>query len=181
MGRRYKGPVPEEMQDDLGIPGKLYFEKPSVVDISVIRAGKQAMTVDTKSLESPCRLASTRDKYDFIFKDKVHSIKYHAPQRPTANEMNEYLKQAEIHGYGKGTVVARKWCSGWRYRTHIQWGVILDVNRYLMANDTVWTPFSILWLDPQGPNREAAWAEDLFVIHACLSDDLLDSIIEEQM
>src|SRR5277367_1891790 len=131
VGRRYRGPVPQEMQDDLGIPGKLYFEKPKVVDISVIRNGKTTQTMDVNSYSGPCRLASTREKYDFVFKDKDHKIRYHASLRPSADEMKEYLSQAEIHGYGKGSIVARRWGSDWRWSTVHEWGMIIDVNRYV--------------------------------------------------
>lgn len=182
MGRRYNGQVPAEMLEDLGIPGKLYFEKPQVIELAVKRdeRSNQVITTDLHSTEGPCRLKSTLSLHDF--KKKGENIEYQCSLRPTLEEIHEYLRLAEIQGFGMGAVVARRHCADWRWETPYAWGVILGQMAYVpsQSSDVVWAPFTIRWFDKQ-MGEEPAWAEDLYVIHQCLSKDLVASIVEEQV
>jgi hypothetical protein len=177
VGRRYSG-VPKEMEDDLGIPGKLYFDKPQVMEISVKRENNKVITQDLMAVEGSCRLKSTRELRDFVHRDV---ITYRVSQRPTVEEIHDYMKWAGIQGFGNGAVVARRWSAPWRWETPYQWGVILGCKLYPQGpNDAdPWAPFVIRWFDITGV-QEPAWAEDLFLIHQQLSKDLLISIVEEQ-
>lgn len=177
MGQRFKGHIPTEMEDDKGLPGKLYFEEPMVVDIAVVRNGNNVSTVDLSATTGPVRLASSVLLRDF---HRNKPVMYQMGLRPQLSEIQEYIKAAEIMGYGLGSIVARRFCADWRYETPFEWGAIMGVRAY-MANvdDQHYAPFTVRWFNRNNP-EEGAWAEDLYVIHQCLSRQLLNSIIEDQ-
>lgn len=179
MGRRYKG-VPQEMEDDKGIPGKLYFDKPQVFDISVIRdtVGNKVSTVETGALDGPVRLESTRQLRDFSKRELVH---YRMGLRPNLEQINEYIKWAEVQGFAQGAVVARRWCADWRTETVHEWGVIIGCRAYTHGSHEpgFYSPFTVRWFQTR-LGEEGVWAEDLYLIHQALSKDLLRSILEEQ-
>ena len=177
MGRRYKG-VPPEMVDDKGIPGKLYFEEPQVVNITVVRSGTNVSTIDLSATAGPCRLASTVQMRDF---NRNSDIQYRCGLKPTLKEIQEYIKWAEIQGFGLGAIVARRWCADWRYETPFEWGAIMGCKTYMVSalESGTWSPFTVRWFN-RNMNEEGAWCEDLYVIHQTLSKDLLASIIEDQ-
>jgi hypothetical protein len=178
MGKRYKGSIPEEMLEDQGLPGKLYFEEPAVINIAVVRNGNNVSTVNASDTEGPIRTLSIRGMRDFTKKE--HNS-YRVGQRPNLDEITDYLKWANIQGFGNGAVVARRFCAPWRAESHYQWGVILGEHNYEIPphSHDMWYPYRVQWFD-RGVNAEGAWAEDLFVIHQSLSRNLLDSILEEQ-
>ena len=178
MGKRYKGSIPEEMLEDQGLPGKLYFEEPVVINIAVVRNGTNVSTVNASDTEGPIRTLSIRGMRDFTKKE--HNS-YRVGQRPNREEITDYLKWANIQGFGNGAVVARRFCAPWRAESHYQWGVILGEHNYEIPphSHDMWYPYRVQWFD-KGVNAEGAWAEDLFVIHQSLSRNLLDSILEEQ-
>lgn len=180
MGRRYKGHVPQEMLEDQGVPGKLYFEMPQVRDLVIRRheGSTKVSIIDADSRLSACRLASTVALRDFSQKDLID---YELGVRPTLEEIKFYIRAAEIAGFGMGSIVARRWCADWRWETCQQWGMITQVHAYTANeyNGETYAPFTVRWLDRTTP-EDKAWAEDLFVIHACMSKNLLASIVEEQ-
>lgn len=180
MGRRFKGYVPQEMLEDPGLPGKLYFEQPSVVDIMVRRSpdGTKVMTMDASSRVSSVRLASTVVIRDFNQKEPVE---YFMSIRPDLGEIKEYLKKAEVGGFGLGSIVARRWCADWRWETCQQWGLIVGVRNYTANTfaDELYSPFTVRWLDKTTP-EEGCWAEDLYVIHTCMGKGMLTEIVEAQ-
>lgn len=180
MGRRFKGHVPQEMIEDPGVPGKLYFEQPRVVDIVVRRgpAGTKVITMDASSRVSPVRLASTTEMRDFNRKDPVE---YKMGIRPDMDEIKGYLRSAEIAGFGLGSIVARRWCADWRWETCQQWGLVVGVRSYTANtfNDEVYSPFTVRWFDKITP-EEGCWAEDLYVVHTCMTKGMLTEIVEAQ-
>jgi hypothetical protein len=179
MGRRWKSHIPAEMVEDMGLPGKLYFDRPQVIDITTSRDGgsTKVITQDVRALSGPVRLASTRGLHDF---KKIEVVEYHAPLRPSIEEISSYMKWAEISGFGNGAVVARRWCADWRWESPFQWGVILGNRLYPPAMEDSYAPFSVQWFD-KNQGTETAWAEDLLLIHQCLSKQLLESLVEEQI
>jgi len=179
MGRRYKG-VPPEMEEDKGIPGKLYFEKPQVFDIVrvVDPVSNNVSTIDPSATTGPVRLSSTRALRDFT---KNSEVSYRIGQRPNLPEIQDYIRWAEIQGFGMGAVVARRWCAYWRAEATSQWGVITGCQVYTVASSSseLYTPFQVQWFD-KGLPTEGVWAEDLYIVHQHLSKSLLTSILEEQ-
>ncbi len=180
MGRRFKGHVPPEMLEDQGVPGKLYFDRPQVIDIVVTResGSNKVITMDANSQVSPVRLASSRQFRDFNRKEPVE---YMMGLRPSIEEIRTYMKWAEIQGFALGSVVARRWCGKWRWTIANEWGVILGCKNYIPTFEESYAPFGVRWFNKPatGPD-EGCWAEDLYLVHQCLSDTLLESIIEDQ-
>src|ERR1700744_4054343 len=124
MGRRFKGHVPQEMIEDPGLPGKLYFEMPQMRDLIIrrVEGSNKVSIIDAEIRYGPCRLASTVAMRDF---NRKEPIEYELGIRPTLEDIKRYLRAAEIAGYGLGTIVARRWCADWRWETCQQWGVIV--------------------------------------------------------
>lgn len=186
MGRvrntqQWKGHVPPEMIEDKGLPGKLYFPEPKVVNIIVKRsAGSPKVSIlDANSKWSEVRLESTRALRDFNKSGEL--VEYQMGILPQMTEIREYVKACEIGGFGTGAVVARRWCADWRWETPQQWGVIVGVKVYTANtyNNETYSPFTVRWFDKSG-TEDQCWAEDLYVIHSCLSKSLLGELIEAQ-
>lgn len=175
MGRRYKE---EPIEEDKGLPGKLYFEEPVVMDITVVRNGTNVSTIDLSATEGPCRLASSVLLRDYHRKAPV---RYRCGLRPQLPEITAYIKWAEIQGFGLGAIVARRHCADWRYETPFEWGAIMGCRSYQVSNmtDEHWAPFTVRWFNRNQP-EEGAWVEDLYLINQSLSRDLLASIIADQ-
>lgn len=173
MGRRFIGNIPEEMLEDQGIPGKLYFAKPMVIEIPSKHS-------DTSTMVSTVRTLSTQRLRDF--NHNCNATSYRCSQRPTAAELKDYLHWAEIQGFGLGAVVARRFCAHWRAEAHHQWGVIIGCIGFShpTSPNQPWAPFVVQWFSKEFGQAEPTWAEDLYVIHQSLSKNLLNSILEEQ-
>lgn len=187
--------VVEEMED-LGIPGKLYFEKPKVISVEAYHvsevpefdtggSGNNTQPpgpADFYKTEGPVRLISSHRIMRYNPPERVH---YLLTQRPSQSDAEEYLRMMKVEGFGDGAIVARRHAEPWRVRWHTNWGIITRVVGHVpWSSKDAWAPFIVKWLDVSPlqnvSETEPAWAEDLYVIHAALDKDLLESIIEHQ-
>lgn len=171
--------IPPEMEEDLGIPGKLYIEKPKVIEITrtVSSDNKDArvFSFDVTATSGACRSVSIRERRGFNGPD---DIEYGISMRPTVADIEKYLKQNEIRGYGEGAIVARRWGYRYEWRSHFNWGVITLVHKYGSFNEN-YHPYTVRWWSTP-PSDDKVWAEDLVVIHSHLSTDLLSELVEAQ-
>jgi hypothetical protein len=154
---------------------KIFFEKPTVLKI-----GEPAVTTmpnpvfdSANGIKGPIRTKSCRE----TFGDKIE-VQYQISQYPSKSDVEEYFVRNQIHGYGEGSIVARRWANGVRFLYPHQWGVIIHLNRY-PGISADYAPYQIRWFSSEKP-LENAWGEDLFVVHACLDRDLLLDIAEAQ-
>lgn len=193
MGRvRNRGPILDGTEPVEGVDtkDKLFFEKPILTLVGKAEAYVSSfpnnsgtssvikMEDNPHALISKCRLATSR-QYQ-ICNSPPKEVTYALGQLPTAAQVTEYLHDKRIHGYGTGAVVTRRYQQDWRYRSVAQWGVIVHEIAYPQPT-TLWSPYSVIWFEAHnGLSTEKAWAEDLVVIHAHVSDDLLDDILVSQ-
>lgn len=203
MGKRRvpKNPMrPHEVieeEEDLGIPGKLYFDKPKVISVEAFHTS-QVPEYDTGGFgytkqppgpadyytrEGPVRLKSSHKMARYTPPERVH---YLLTQRPPKNDVDEYIRMMKVDGFGEGAIVARRYADDWRARWHTNWGIITSIYGTVPFDPKdAYAPYKVRWFDtssiPGAPDIEGAWAEDLIVIHAALDKDLLASIIEHQM
>lgn len=105
-------------------------------------------------------------------------VKYAMTTQPTLMEIEEYLVNAELNGYGVGSVVARRWGIKENWAKPQMWGLIFMVRDIHVNPNTRYAPFLVKWFNNQ--EAESAWAEDLIVIHHALSDSLIVDIVEMQ-
>jgi hypothetical protein len=195
MGRRWKPQLPEpdgtEPVEGIETKERVYFEKPTLVLVGkaeeeysarnhysggTSRVNEFLREDEARSLQSRVRLTSSRNVT--MCTNQPDFVTYPLTMYPTYNEAQDYLKQNKIHGYGPGAIVTRRFANQWRFRNVHQWGVIL----YETGNPTFqqrWSPYEIKWFEA-GSSTEKAWAEDLVIIHACLSDDVLTDLLECQ-
>lgn len=194
--KRVKNPLrPHDVineEEDLGIPGKLYFEKPSVIHIPSFHktaipeydtggSGNSRQPPGPEELytrEGPVRLASTHKLPRYKAPDTVH---YLLSRRPTQNDAQEYIRMMRIEGFGEGAIVTRKYAEPWRAKWHDNWGIISRIIGFVpIPSSTPYNPYTVKWFSQEFGREEEAWAEDLFVIHAALDKDMIDEIIEAQ-
>lgn len=143
----------------------LYSRGPSPVNDVV--GGTTSRIIRTKSMHQNMS----------IWNGAPTSVTYQIPEHPTKAELEEYLTRNEIHGYGEGAVVVGRWQrNGFGYVYPHQWGTIFHTFRS-PHHSPFWGPYQVKWFDGQ---IESTWAEDLVVIHACLSKELLFDILSEQ-
>lgn len=102
---------------------------------------------------------------------------YDLPLNPNWNQVSAYLKKWGENGYGKGSVVVRRFSDSWKHCTPAEWGVIGYVTPHPRQNID-WAPFSVIWID-KGV-RESAWAEDLMIIFPAVPDQAIKDSIEIQ-
>lgn len=169
--------------------GKVYFEIPEVIVVehpSTVGAAKVVQLMRDPdpvldiagALEGPVRTASCNfDSANSRPDGCPQTVRYACSQKPKISDINEYLTRNEINGYGTGAIVARRWAYSWRFMYHGQWGII-DACNWTSLSHMKWNPYRVKWFE--SGMEEAAWAEDLIVIHANLSDELLMSIVAEQ-
>lgn len=188
--------VVEEEEEDLGIPGKLYFEKPKVFTVEAFHQSKLP-EFDTGGArgghqppgpeeyyrtEGPVRLRSSHHLPRYTPPEKHH---YLLTRRPPQIDADEYIRMMKVEGFGEGAVVARRFADHWRARWHANWGTITRVTQNVPWDaKEAWSPYVVKWWDVSNFNgvadTEPAWAEDLLVIHAALDKDVLESILEHQ-
>lgn len=201
MGKkRIKNPMrPHEVveeEEDLGIPGKLYFDKPKVISVEAFHisplpefdtggrpGGRQAPGPEGYyQTKGPVRL---RSSHKMVRYNPPEVVEYLLTQRPTQDDADEYIRMHKVEGFGEGAIVARRYAETWRARWHTNWGVINRVVQNVPwdAKDA-WAPYIVKWFDVanllNASDMEPVWAEDLFVIHAALDKDVLESILEQQ-
>ncbi len=145
------------------------------------------MTIGTPEPELTTIITSTGDKrcrtksIDRILHDTPGlldaPISYAISQQPSSSDLAEYLQRIEIDGYGEGAIVVPKWQrTEFAYLYPHQWGLIYHIHKHPVFGPW-WGPLQIKW----GNNEtEGSWAEDLYVIHACLSKNLICDILEAQ-
>lgn len=178
-------PRKHSVQQEDDDKGKIYFEKPLVIEINRsttpenrvtlspvnnVAGGETSPTVRTKTMQiSPNSMK---------IPNYPKEVMYACSQHPSQREANEYIDRNEIHGFGEGSIVSRRWAHPWRFLYHHQWGILVSTRRTPgMAHD-VWFPYRVKWFD--SGMEEGTWAEDLLIVHACLDENLLMSIVEEQ-
>jgi hypothetical protein len=176
---------------DMGIPGKLYFDKPQVINMSAYRKS-DIPEVDPVSnsgrlgpddfylKETPIRMKSSKK-----FHDKQNPppdiVEYALSQRPSQDEAADYLRINLINGFGEGAIITRRWQENWRFRWHGNWGMIVRVVGNVPWQPTeAWSPYMVQWFERPDVPYEPAWAEDLVLLHTHLSKDLMESILESQ-
>jgi len=155
---------------------KIFFEKPVVIKVGKeppVTTMPNPVFDSASGITGPIRTKSCRE----LFSDKVQ-VKYQISTFPSKTDVEEYLVRNQIHGYGEGAVVARRWANGVRFLYPHQWGVIMHLNKY-PGISADYGPYQIRWFSSEKP-LENAWAEDLFIVHACLDRDLLLDIAEAQ-
>jgi hypothetical protein len=166
---------------DNGDPGKFYFTEPEVIEIagkpftpSTPAAGfpRSSPTIDMNP--GRCRLRSSHELHGYT---PPNNIVYDMNQWPTQHMVKDYLKRNEIAGFGENSIVTRRFQNKGRWKYQHQWGVIILVCKVPPAA-TIFAPYIVKWFS--GEKTEPAWAEDLVVVHACLTEELLSSIMEDQ-
>jgi hypothetical protein len=176
--------------EDCGIPGKLYFDKPQVIDMSAFRKsdipekdpvnGSTRLGADEFYFRTtPIRMKSA---VKFMGKEPMpDTIEYALPQRPTQEEAAEYIRVNGINGFGEGAIITRRWQENWRFRWHGNWGMIVRVvGNVPWQTSEAWAPFVVQWFERPDVPFEYVWAEDLVLIHTHLSKDLMEGIFEAQ-
>lgn len=173
--------VEEEMMEDMGVPGKLYFDKPVLTLVTSFRDKLiDADGNDLNATEGPVRMKSVQEMY----KPKGE-VQYDLGQRPSQEEMAFYLAKWRVNGYGEGAVVSRRWTAPWRVRSVSEWGVIRREKNFKDYQEQVpWAPYMVQWFDAKEGNYESnwekCWAEDMICIQTCMDKGLLEDIIEAQ-
>ena len=184
-----------EIEEDMGIPGKIYFEKPQLSlvkafhksDLPEYDTGGYGMSrqapgpVDLYTREGPVRLPSSKhmDNHTYKVPEKVH---YLLTQRPSNTDIVEYISIQKADGFAEGAVVSRRHQAEWRFKWYTYWGIITRVHGNCpLPSKEAYAPFRVKWFNPEhNVTDEDAWAEDLVVIHAALDKETLASILEEQ-
>lgn len=187
-------PQPESEMEDLGIPGKMYFDKPQLTIVEAfhkpaVPEGDTARPNNNVKVgpdhfyrkDGPCRLRSSHLITRYNPPDAIH---YLLTMRPPQEEADSYLKMMAVDGYGEGAIVSRRYQPGWKHKWHGNWGMITRVVGFVphSPNDP-WNPYFVKWFGEagsSGPQEEFGWAEDLVIIHAALDKTTLESILEEQ-
>lgn len=153
---------------------KIYFEKPQtltiVKNIDIMNpvtdiANGSVGNIRTRSMKA-------------MFSAKEIVVTYALGEHPLDNEIDTYLNQQFIHGYGEGAIVARRWAPSLRFMYPHQWGMIVHVHKSCGVAQTGWGPYQVKWFDTN--STESGWAEDLLIIHAALERSLVIDIVEEQ-
>jgi len=186
MARQVKerNPLRPHEQPDDETDGRVFFEIPQLI---VVEHPKKSTNMSTSpnpvtdiagAEKTGIRTASCN--FDGALRKPdgyPEVVGYGCTKSPDIGDANDYLVRNEIHGYGKGTIVSRRWAMPWRFMYHHQWGIIHAVH-YTPRKGVDWFPYTVKWFEVG--QEEGAWAEDLLVIHACMDDELLISIVEEQ-
>jgi len=175
---------------DLGIPGKLYFDKPNVIDISTKRKGGLPLVDPITNNDNlgpeefyttvgKCRLKSS---FNYPTTPPPKDIQYALTMRPLQNDAHEYVAYFRRKGYHTGAIVTRRYQPGYRHRWHSNWGIIQRVNGNVpWYSQEAWFPYVVKWFNVENNiSEEPAWGEDLILIHQALDEDLLEQILEEQ-
>lgn len=181
---------PDVVEEDHGIPGKLYFDKPKIIEMASFRksavpefdpiGGRYAQLGPEEFYlrETPVRLRSSHKQGPNY--NPPESVVYPLSLRPTQEEATEYIRLRKVDGFGEGTIVARRYAEYWKAKWHGNWGIIKRVIGYVPhITSTPWNPYVVQWFEQQ-TSEESAWAEDLVVIHCTLDKDLLEDILEAQ-
>lgn len=197
MARRVKNVLrPHEVEPEFDPRGKVFFPVPELIVVEHPKAASnndEAVTIARRmqqqgdpnpvldivnALEGPVRTKSCN--WTGAFNKPSHvpdKVRYAISQRPSLADVNEYLARNDIHGYGVGTIVARRWAYHWRFLYCHQWGLIKACSHAPRKGED-WAPYDVMWFDSS--TTEPCWAEDLLVIHANMTPELLISIAEEQ-
>lgn len=180
MGRVRNASVPA----DKGIPGKLYFDEPTVVNIEGLNKPKNPfpqsgfVKIETKAdavaHANVVRLRSSHTLHNYL---PPEDVVYDMGRWPNQLEINAYLKASSIAGYDEGAIVCRRFQPKGRWKYPSQWGLII-VKHKISPGSSQYAPYAVKWF--ADATIESAWAEDLVVIHAALSMDLIRDIVEEQ-
>lgn len=183
-------PEPDGTEPVEGVDTKdcVFFEKPTLILVGKAEEpevitplvtpvnGHLITDEQARSLISPVRLHSSRQFQ--MCNNPPKQVHYPLTMFPTNSEAQEYLRIAAIAGFDTGAIVTRRWQNPWRYKNVHQWGVIL----YTIGHPPYqqrWSPFEVKWFEA-ATQSEKAWAEDLVVVHATLSEALLDDVLESQ-
>ena len=163
----------------VGGDGKLYFDPPVVHEIvnkSPVTQVKHFSAEDQNF--SPVRLKSSG--FPRVV-DMPQHVEYALGNFPSYNEVQEYILRAEIAGFGRGSIVCRRWDIRGRWKHPHTWGMITFTHTRPNSG-AKWSPFTVKWFDDTDAQSqiEAAWMEDLVVIHACLDEGVLYDILETQ-
>lgn len=194
MARKVKNPLrPHEAEEEFDPKGRVFFDIPEVIIVEhpkpaangagLVHMAQQRdpnPVIDiVNALEGPVRTKSCN--FDGAFNRPQNcpdTVRYAVSQHPSLADINEYLARNDIHGYGVGSIVARRWAYPWRFLYCHQWGLIKAVMHTVRKGEQ-WAPYDVMWFD-SAPGVEPCWAEDLLVINSNLSHELLISIAEEQ-
>lgn len=191
MGRRHKGGWVSEFNEEplpnIDTTNKVFIETPILLTIG--KAAPIAFPSNPHqsyngssrvNANSPIRLESSRD--GAVCPNPPATVEYELSERPTWKEIDEYISECKCYGFGRGTIVARRYASTWRQTNPTEWGMITYITRQPTPTSGPFKgPFNVKWFDFGGtPKEERAWAEDLLVIHAALDDDIVKAICENQ-
>lgn len=150
----------------------VYFPIPEVVEIG----GPLTSSYVKPVIKSNCRLPSSFG----VDSNVPECIEYRLHDNSTYNELQTYLTDMEIKGYGEGAVVARRYSRPTRWKYPSQWGVIVLVRKYISSvSKDPFSPFTVKWFD-QTEGLEGAHAEDLIIIHPCIDEVYLNDLVEAQ-
>jgi hypothetical protein len=171
---------------DQGEPGKFYFTEPELIEVKGRAAVQVETTKPSHNIVTPfpkgneivtgrCRLESSHGLHEY---HPPTDCVYDLPEWPKPTQVPEYLRKMEVAGFGEGAIVTRRYQNQHRWKYPHQWGIIIITHK-VIPSGSPYKPFTIRWFDPNS-KLESAWAEDLLIIHACLSPSMLQDIVECQ-
>lgn len=171
---------------------KFLFEPPEIVEVKSQKIPLNqphwpyptpAMHQSDGTVLKVCRMASVYATESMQFRAPTElTILYDLPPNPESTNLASYFRKWEINGFGTGAIVTRRYQAPHSFKYYSNWGIILHCNEHPNSGD--YAPFQVRWFNPlQGNKRweyEKCWAEDLIVIHQCLSKEWIIDIVEAQ-
>lgn len=114
------------------------------------------------------------------YSEPAGGIRYRCPRmRPTYVQVNDYIRDMRLKGYGVGAIVTRRHISVEAMISNTGWGMILQERKAVPFNGIAYDPYIVKWF--QTDKAEGTWAEDLLIIMPSLPRDELISMIADQV
>jgi hypothetical protein len=93
-------------------------------------------------------------------------------------DIQQYLEAMRKHGYDENTIVVRRTETTYTRRDTANWGIIKRVWRYKETSIPAYVPYEVLWFGNGEVTKE--WGEPLFVVHAALSYEQMNTLFASQ-
>lgn len=181
MGRRATN-----LPEDPGTPGHFYFEPPVEIVLNKKARGNNTANENWQEKVPPVNLHSYRERTNCrtlsvrngISCRPPENIAYLADERPNSKDIQAYHTLMRQGGFGARAVVTRRFQEFQQQANPQYWGIIIIEHHLEKSGIAKWYPYTVRW-NMLG-EIESAWGEDLLVVHAALSDEMLKDIFEAQ-